>query len=1055
MDNLASARRRRRALWRMPYICRLIAKQPKLPALDETLPQDPRLTVGTLPCGVRYLIYTNRKPRLRAVLRLVVRVGSVAEADDQRGIAHLVEHMVFRGTPSFPAGDLKRFVERCGMSWGADLNAETSHEHTTYTFEVPLKNPASSNAAAHVASKKASSKVPALSSKLMETGLRVLREFAFEALMRPDDIKVEKGIVEEEWRGRLGAGQRVADRFWMTAFKGCRHACRLPIGCMDTLRRCPDDRVRAFYETWYRPENMSIVLAGDFPSNSYALKLLEDAFRGAAPCASPSPLGPLDATLRVVPRTAVVHIDEELTGCKIRLSVFSTTAPQITPRDVAEELAWDLLLMAANRRLTALQGREGAPFLGAMVDEQEYSQTYRCITFTATALEGKVQDATKALAEVAACLACYGLSARELQLVKKMHNTALDSAWAERHHAETEDVVEAIEEHVLSGEMSRLCTDTMDVRLQRAALEFIGDGADGDGVCYLQEAAGQFFGLQNGSWAVEAEVFGESEVDEDVLRAIVLAAAEANGTSRFEFEANETLTALTAFDEEDSSLADIVEKIPLEHFDASHWVLSNGATVTWMRTDFEPDEIMIHGMAVGGTSELELPAQRAAASALGAMTRLCGLGNLTRSQLGEHLVGKIASMSPCVSGYSRSLSGQSGSSPKDFEAALRLAAWHFLTPTFTQANFVKVLSACRETISNRAREPEHHLQKKLQELIFGIDPFFQDMSPEDVDGMERIGLEGLRQLYVDHFSNLGEWSWVIVGALPEEPAFSDLVVRFLGAEVKMERPLRCKPTPRRPLFTPGRHVTIYRGVSESATVCLCFKIQSESLLRASERLAAQWIAEVLEARLLDRLRISEGATYAVSCGVTSGAFELRCPDRSPMASIDFGCEPSAVERCTAMVYDEVEALTGGWKPVTHDEVESCREREREQMRVAERENSRWLGRLGLAVRRVRCGSVDEGGGVVPEPPASKADAHAPQLLVHSDQLLAMLSIPAQRAQRVEALQAATLQEISVHLFQKESSVSATLLPARAEEQQSKTQEQSKTQDQEAKRQRLS
>ncbi|CAE7238423.1 unnamed protein product, partial [Symbiodinium sp. CCMP2456] len=173
-----------------------------------------------------------------------------------------IEHMVFRGTPSFPANDLKRFLERCGLSWGADLNAETGMEHTTYSLDIPLKKN---------------------STELLATGLRVLKEFAFDALLRSEDIQKEKGVVEEEWRGRLGVEQRVEDKFWAEVFAGTLHSQRLPIGKMETLRRCPDERLRAFYKRWYRPQQMTILCIGDFGSNTVAKTLIEKAFADVKP----------------------------------------------------------------------------------------------------------------------------------------------------------------------------------------------------------------------------------------------------------------------------------------------------------------------------------------------------------------------------------------------------------------------------------------------------------------------------------------------------------------------------------------------------------------------------------------------------------------------------------------------------------------------------------------------------------------------------------------------------------------------------------------------------
>src|SRR5687767_7356830 len=116
-----------------------VAHQPLL--LNQQLPVDPKITIGTLPNGLRYYIRANKKPEKRAELRLVVKAGSILEDDDQLGLAHFVEHMAFNGTKNFPKHDLQAFVESLGMRFGAHLNAYTSFDETVYMLHVPTDKP--------------------------------------------------------------------------------------------------------------------------------------------------------------------------------------------------------------------------------------------------------------------------------------------------------------------------------------------------------------------------------------------------------------------------------------------------------------------------------------------------------------------------------------------------------------------------------------------------------------------------------------------------------------------------------------------------------------------------------------------------------------------------------------------------------------------------------------------------------------------------------------------------------------------------------------------------
>src|SRR5687768_8347131 len=104
---------------------------------DQRIAVDPNVTVGTLPNGIRYYVRANPKPEKRAALRLVVNAGSLLEDDDQKGLAHFVEHMAFNGTRRFPKNELVNYLERSGVRFGPHLNAYTSFDETVYMLEVP------------------------------------------------------------------------------------------------------------------------------------------------------------------------------------------------------------------------------------------------------------------------------------------------------------------------------------------------------------------------------------------------------------------------------------------------------------------------------------------------------------------------------------------------------------------------------------------------------------------------------------------------------------------------------------------------------------------------------------------------------------------------------------------------------------------------------------------------------------------------------------------------------------------------------------------------------
>ncbi len=183
----------------------------------------------------------NKKPEKRAELRLVVNAGSILEDRDQSGLAHFVEHMAFNGTKHFPKQETVKFLESIGMRFGPSVNAFTSFDETVYMLEVPTDKP-----------------------EVLDKAFLILEDWAHNVSFDDDEIDKERGVITEEWRLRRGAGARMQDKQFPILFKGSRYAERLPIGDMEVVQSFKHERLKKFYEDWYRPELMAVVAVGDF-----------------------------------------------------------------------------------------------------------------------------------------------------------------------------------------------------------------------------------------------------------------------------------------------------------------------------------------------------------------------------------------------------------------------------------------------------------------------------------------------------------------------------------------------------------------------------------------------------------------------------------------------------------------------------------------------------------------------------------------------------------------------------------------------------------------------
>ena len=219
------------------------------------MPVDPEITIGKFPNGLRYYIRANKKPEKRAELRLVVKAGAILEDDDQRGLAHFVEHMAFNGTKNFPKHELISFMESLGMRFGADINAYTSFDETVYMLQVPTDKP-----------------------EAMIRAFQVLQDWAHNVTFDAAEIEKERGVVLEEWRSGRGAGMRNTEKILPVMFKGSRYANRLPIGLPEIIQNAKPERLKQFYADWYRPDLMAVVAVGDF-DKAVIEKLITTNFR--------------------------------------------------------------------------------------------------------------------------------------------------------------------------------------------------------------------------------------------------------------------------------------------------------------------------------------------------------------------------------------------------------------------------------------------------------------------------------------------------------------------------------------------------------------------------------------------------------------------------------------------------------------------------------------------------------------------------------------------------------------------------------------------------------
>ncbi|MEZ4765896.1 MAG: pitrilysin family protein [Calditrichia bacterium] len=203
------------------------------------LPLDSNITTGTLPNGLRYYIRKNSEPQNRAELRLGINAGSILEDDDQRVLAHFVEHLAFNGTENFKQ-TLVDYLESIGMRFGPDLNAYTSFDETVYMLQIPTDSTA-----------------------IVDTAFRILSDWAHNIRFSPEEVEKERGVM---WKNGDSVAVQMRECWTNNSilFHESKYAERLPIGKKEIIETADVETIRRFYQDWYRPDMMAVVAVGDF-----------------------------------------------------------------------------------------------------------------------------------------------------------------------------------------------------------------------------------------------------------------------------------------------------------------------------------------------------------------------------------------------------------------------------------------------------------------------------------------------------------------------------------------------------------------------------------------------------------------------------------------------------------------------------------------------------------------------------------------------------------------------------------------------------------------------
>ena len=868
----------------------LAVLQPQPRQASRPMPLDPAVVSGTLPNGLRYYIRHNPRPAKRAELRLVVNAGSILEDDDQRGLAHFVEHMAFNGTTHFRKQALVDYIEGIGMRFGADLNASTSFDETIYQLQVPTDT-----------------------AKLLNTGLEILEDWAHGVSFDTSEIRKERGVVIEEWRLGQGASNRMFKSQFPVLFRGSRYAERVPIGTKEALETFAPKALTRFYHDWYRPDLMAVIAVGDFDVASMT-RLIRTRFGRIPARTARRPRSAYAVPARDSTAVAIAT-DPEATGTGF--SVYYLKPGRVDPSTAAyrRSLVGELYAQMLNQRLYELTQKANPPFIGAGGGEGRLVRGNASFSLGGAVADTGLERGIEAVMTEVERIERHGFTATELARTKVDLTRSYEQAYAERDKAESGNLVEEYVQHFLTGQPAPgIAVEFAQIKALLPAIQLDDVNA----------AARAWLGLKDRVLLVNApRKPGLAAPDGPRLLSTFDRVKRTevppyrDNVSDAPLVANALVPRPVVTEARDSVLG------------VTRWTLANGVRVVVKATDFKADEVLLAAFSPGGTS-VEPDSLYAAAAFATQLAGLGGVGTFSAVELQKKLTGKAVFVSPFIGTYQEGFRGQA--SPRDLETLFQLIYLQFTAPRADPEAFEAFKSNARASLANRSANPATAFRDTLSVTLTQHHPRSRPISPAIVDSFD---LGRSLAVYRDRFADAGDFTFLVVGAVSLD-SLRPLVERYVG---NLPRTGRTETWRDIGVETPAGVVEreVRKGLEPKSQTELVFSGPMAD--DRFERFALRTLADILEIKLREQLREELGGTYGVS--VNGGA--SRVPRHEYSVTIDFGSAPDRVAELVRVVFAEIDSLRR-FGPSEKD-LAKIRETAIRSHETDLRENGFWLGQL--------------------------------------------------------------------------------------------------------------
>lgn len=865
----------------------------------DPLPLDPQVRKGVLPNGLTYYIRHNETPKGQADFYIAQKVGSILENDEQRGLAHFLEHMCFNGTENFPGNELVTWLETKGVKFGQNLNAYTSIDETVYNI----------------------SNVPTASIAVQDSCLLILHDWADGLLLLPEEIDKERGVIHEEWRSRNVGQQRLMEQMAPAMYPGSKYGYRLPIGTMEVVDNFAPQVLRDYYEAWYRPDQQGIVVVGDIDVDRIENKIKE--------LFSPIKM-PENAPERVyepVPDTegTIIAIGTDPEMPNSRATIYFKN--DVLPRELRGTMAYwlqdyicDMLTAMLNNRLGEISSTPDSPFAAAGSYYGNYflSDTKDALTLAAI---GKGDDILPGLASVYRELLRAergGFTVSEYDRARSEYLSRLEKAYNNREKAESSSYVNTYVRNFIDNTPAtgiEMKYQTLNMLLPQLPVDLVN--------ATIKEL------ISDNNRVVTVmlpEKDGIKVPTEEAVRQM-MAAVDAEEIPAFVDEVkDEPLIANLP------APGKVVATQELPQWGATEWTLSNGAKVVVKKTDFKADEILLDAQALGGTSVypdtyantlIFLP------EGLGQY----GLGTYTYKDIQKYLQGKQCHVYFQFDDYCRDISGST--TPKDLKTMMELLYSHFTQFNMSADEFQATKNMLTGFLHNQETNPQYIFSRDLRKALYD-NPRKAALT---VEAVEAASLDQVNQIVKDMTANAADYTFFFVGNVDMDE------LKTLCEQYIATLPGDAATASKAPaidgslgLKKDGDKMTSFTTQMQTPQTFVAVLEFADMPYTAKDRALSDIAGQVMTERLLKKVREDMGAVYSIWA---SGTMSRQSVPNTVIQSV-FPMKPEMKEQVLDIIAQEFKNMESD---VTAEELAKAVEFEVKEATEAKEKNNAWLGTM--------------------------------------------------------------------------------------------------------------